>query len=191
MKELSVSSANYYRLMTSCLQEPFKKLTQNITFWLDESSRSGYNAPVLGIRRKTDSWVQKGPFHRVVGLPVVFGSRGDFLQGHALYFIRRTSGIFYCTKTDFFEKKSLFSRIRVVAGGFCTEPDGVFYHVVGTVCGGVQAGDEHLDVVERTVGAGHIGVVTESKLGVYAAHVSDHQAVYFFRPLFISERRQV
>ena len=109
MKELSVSSANYYRLMTSCLQEPFKKLTQNITFWLDESSRGGYNTPVLGIRRKTDSWVQKGPFHRVVGLPVVFGSRGDFLQGHALYLLGARAAFFIAQKQIFLKKIVIFS----------------------------------------------------------------------------------
>ena len=38
-----------------------------------------YNSAVLGTRRKIGSWVRKGPFHRVVGLPVVFGLPGDFL----------------------------------------------------------------------------------------------------------------
>ena len=28
---------------------------------------------------------EKGPFHRVVGLPVVFGSPGDFLLGGILF----------------------------------------------------------------------------------------------------------
>ena len=48
-------------------------------FGLDETARCRYNTRVLGTRRKTGSWVQKGPFHRVVGLPVVFGLPGDFL----------------------------------------------------------------------------------------------------------------
>ena len=34
---------------------------------------------------------EKGPFHRVVGLPVVFGSPGDFLLGGTLskYILKR------------------------------------------------------------------------------------------------------
>ena len=121
-----MSSANYYRLMTSCLQESFKKLTQNITFWLDESSRGGYNTPVLGIRRKTDSWVQKGPFHRVVGLPVVFGSRGDFLQGHALYLLGARAAFFIAQKQIFLKKNRYFLASGLLPGAFVRNQTGYF-----------------------------------------------------------------
>ena len=65
------------------LQKPFRKKIKNGTFLLDETASLSYNVPVLGTRRKTGSWVQKGPFHRVVGLPLVFGSGGDFFQGES------------------------------------------------------------------------------------------------------------
>ena len=58
-----------------------EKCYRKAIFLLDETARVGYNTRVLGTRRKTGSWVQKGPFHRVVGLPLIFGSGGDFLQG--------------------------------------------------------------------------------------------------------------
>ena len=66
------------------LQIPFKKCYKIAHFELDETARGSYNTCVLGTRRKTGSWVQKGPFHRVVGLPLVFGSGGDFFQALSL-----------------------------------------------------------------------------------------------------------
>lgn len=78
-----------------------EKCYRKAIFLLDETARVGYNTRVLGTRRKTGSWVQKGPFHRVVGLPLVFGSGGDFFQGES-WNLEVCEGVVCTTRADIF-----------------------------------------------------------------------------------------